>query len=114
MILTSQRRRPRRCQWCRRPLWPCPPPYWNRAAPPPVSVSAGDRPAPYHRAPGRSIGEIEAIRCPDQSFMIPRHTRAEQKTGEDTMIDTTRSLTQEPLLLADLSSPETRDLLPRI
>ncbi len=30
------------------------------------------------------------------------------------MTDTTRSLTQEPLLLADLSSPETRDLLPRI
>ncbi|MCD6032950.1 MAG: Creatininase, partial [Thermomicrobiales bacterium] len=30
------------------------------------------------------------------------------------MTDTTRSLSQEPLLLADLSSPETRDLLPRI
>jgi creatinine amidohydrolase len=30
------------------------------------------------------------------------------------MIDTTGPLTQEPLLLADLSSPETRDLLPRI
>src|ERR687897_3747937 len=30
------------------------------------------------------------------------------------MTDTTRSLTQEPLLLADLSSPETRELLPRI
>jgi creatinine amidohydrolase len=30
------------------------------------------------------------------------------------MTDTTRSLTQEPLLLADLSSPETRDLLSRI
>jgi creatinine amidohydrolase len=30
------------------------------------------------------------------------------------MTDTTRSLPQEPLLLADLSSPETRDLLPRI
>jgi creatinine amidohydrolase len=30
------------------------------------------------------------------------------------MTDTTRSLTQEPLLFADLSSPETRDLLPRI
>jgi creatinine amidohydrolase len=30
------------------------------------------------------------------------------------MIDTTRPLPQEPLLLADLSSPETRDLLPRI
>src|SRR5918994_7543078 len=30
------------------------------------------------------------------------------------MTDTTRSLAQEPLLLADLSSPETQDLLPRI
>jgi creatinine amidohydrolase len=30
------------------------------------------------------------------------------------MIETTCPLTQEPLLLADLSSPETRDLLPRI
>ena len=30
------------------------------------------------------------------------------------MTDTTRSLSQEPLLLADLSSPETRDLVPRI
>src|SRR5918994_647217 len=30
------------------------------------------------------------------------------------MTNTTRSLTQEPLLLADLSSPETRDLLPQI
>ena len=30
------------------------------------------------------------------------------------MTDTTRSQTQDPLLLADLSSPETRDLLPRI
>src|ERR687898_2681251 len=30
------------------------------------------------------------------------------------MTNTTRSLTQEPLLLADLSSPETRDLLSRI
>jgi creatinine amidohydrolase len=35
-------------------------------------------------------------------------------TGEEVMTDTTRSLTQEPLLLADLSSPETRDLLSRI
>jgi creatinine amidohydrolase len=46
--------------------------------------------------------------------MIPRHTRAAEKTGEDAMIDATGSLAQEPLLLADLSSPETRDLLPRI
>ena len=30
------------------------------------------------------------------------------------MADTTRSSAQEPLLLADLSSPETRDLLPQI
>ena len=30
------------------------------------------------------------------------------------MTDTTRSVAQEPLLLADLSSPETQDLLPRI
>jgi creatinine amidohydrolase len=30
------------------------------------------------------------------------------------MTDTTRSLAQEPLLLADLSSPETQELLPRI
>src|SRR5918997_2789587 len=30
------------------------------------------------------------------------------------MTDTTRPSAQEPLLLADLSSPETRDLLPRI
>ena len=30
------------------------------------------------------------------------------------MTDTTRSLPREPLLLADLSSPETRDLLPQI
>ena len=30
------------------------------------------------------------------------------------MTDTTRSLSQEPLLLADLSSPETQDLVPRI
>ena len=30
------------------------------------------------------------------------------------MTDTPRSLAQEPLLLADLSSPETQDLLPRI
>src|SRR4051812_38082437 len=35
-------------------------------------------------------------------------------TGEDVMTDSTRSLAQEPLLLADLSSPETQDLLPRI
>jgi creatinine amidohydrolase len=34
--------------------------------------------------------------------------------GEEIMTDTTRSLAQEPLLLADLSSPETRDLLPQI
>src|SRR5215213_6974293 len=38
----------------------------------------------------------------------------EAKIGDEMMTDTTRSLTQEPLLLADLSSPETRDLLPRI
>src|SRR3954466_10431027 len=30
------------------------------------------------------------------------------------MTDNTRSVAQEPLLLADLSSPETQDLLPRI
>src|SRR5687767_13231332 len=30
------------------------------------------------------------------------------------MIETTNTLAQEPLLLADLSSPETQDLLPRI
>jgi creatinine amidohydrolase len=36
------------------------------------------------------------------------------KTGDDVMTDTTRSLSQEPLLLADLSSPETQDLVPRI
>src|SRR5215213_7069999 len=38
----------------------------------------------------------------------------EAKIGDEMMTDTTRSLTQEPLLLADLSSPETQDLLPRI
>src|SRR5215212_3669613 len=38
----------------------------------------------------------------------------EGKTGENMMTDSTGPPPQEPLLLADLSSPETRDLLPRI
>jgi creatinine amidohydrolase len=52
---------------------------------------------------------------PSSIFYDPAPCAApEGKTGEEVMTDTTRSLSQEPLLLADLSSPETRDLLPRI
>jgi creatinine amidohydrolase len=52
---------------------------------------------------------------PSSIFYDPApYAAPEGKTGEEVMTDTIRSLSQEPLLLADLSSPETRDLLPRI